>query len=278
MPETFSDRQGYRANDVEIIVREDAPDNLRYAIPQIAKGLGMSFTDIREIVCRILLVRPDPDNWSEIPNVRGEVNHLIGTCLWFKVYDIPEALYDETRYDLKETFAARLNGFLRENGIGWEMLEGQITYRGSDVFTATTRQAATVLEESNRLRASTEIQEALRDLSRRPVADLTGAVQHAMAAMESTARDVTGQPNRTLGQLVSALDLPAPLDAAVSKLWGYASDRARHVREGDTLDTTEAELLVSVAGALCTFLARLNFPRRNHSKIGLSSRKAGTIC
>ena len=256
MPETFSDRQGYRANDVEIIVREDAPDNLRYAIPQIAKGLGMSFTDIREIVCRILLVRPDPENWSEIPNVRGEVNHLIGTCLWFKVYDIAEALYDETRYDLKETFAARLNGFLRENGIGWELLEGQITYRGSDVFTATTRQAATVLEESNRSRASIEIQEALRDLSRRPVADVTGAVQHAMAAAESTARDVTGQPKRTLGQLVSALDLPAPLDAAVSKLWGYASDRARHVREGDSLDTTEAELLVSVAGALCTFLAR----------------------
>ena len=37
---------------------------------------------------------------------------------------------------------------------------------------------------------------------------------------------------------------------------GYASDRARHVREGDVVDTTEAELVVSVAGALCTFLVK----------------------
>lgn len=41
-------------------------------------------------------------------------------------------------------------------------------------------------------------------------------------------------------------------------LWGYASDRARHVREGDVIDTTEAELLVSVASAVCTFLASRN--------------------
>ena len=77
-----------------------------------------------------------------------------------------------------------------------------------------------------------------------------------MAGFESAARDVVGQSNRTLGQLVSELDLPRPLDTAVEKLWGYASDRARHIREGQTVDTAEAELVVSVACAVCTFLTR----------------------
>ena len=72
--------------------------------------------------------------------------------------------------------------------------------------------------------------------------------------LECTARDVTGQPNLTLGRLIPQLGLRAPLDAAVEKLWGYASDRARHIREGQAVETAEAELVVSVACAVCTFL------------------------
>ena len=94
------------------------------------------------------------------------------------------------------------------------------------------------------------------DISRRPAPDTTGAIQHAMAALEATAREVAGQPNPTLGKLVPMLSLPAPLDQAVHKLWGYASDRGRHVREQQTVDTTEAELIVAVSGSLCAFLTQ----------------------
>jgi hypothetical protein len=36
----------------------------------------------------------------------------------------------------------------------------------------------------------------------------------------------------------------------------YASDRARHIREGQNVTTEEAELIVSVACAVCAFLSR----------------------
>ena len=85
---------------------------------------------------------------------------------------------------------------------------------------------------------------------------MTGAIQHAIAALECTARDVTGEPNLTLGRLVPRLGLAPPLDSAVEKLWGYASDRARHIREGQAVTTEEAELVVSVACAVCSFLSR----------------------
>ncbi len=261
MPEIFSDRHGYRSRELEITIREDAPEALRYAIPLMAEHIGVTPKFMRRIVCQVLLVPPDPSNWSNYPNVWDELNRLIAKCPWFKVYDIAEALHAALANadpDRAQAFADRLNQFFRENGVGWEILDGRVMFRGSEAFIESTTEAVSVLTETGRSRASNEIHEALRDISRRPEPDITGAIQHAIAALESTARDVTGEPNRTLGQLVRELGLPQPLDAAVEKLWGYASDRARHVREGQAVDTAEAELLVSVACAVCTFLTRRN--------------------
>ena len=84
---------------------------------------------------------------------------------------------------------------------------------------------------------------------------MTGAIQHACAAMEATARDVMGD-SATFGALAKRLDLPKPLDTAAEKLWGYASNNARHGLEGQQVDTPEAELIVSVACAICTYLAK----------------------
>ena len=47
MPERFSDRHRYRGPEQEIAVREEAPENLRFAIPLIAQDAGMSPTAMR---------------------------------------------------------------------------------------------------------------------------------------------------------------------------------------------------------------------------------------
>jgi hypothetical protein len=255
----FSDRHGYRAPEQEIAVREDAPEGLRFAIPLIAQDAGMSPGAMRRVIGAVLLVRPDPSNWSEYPNIWDEVNGLIGDCPWFKVYDIAEAIqaaFAAQCSDGADIFQDRLNGYFRENGIGWQMTDGRIVYRGSEVFAETTRAAAAVLTQTGRSAAANEIHEALSDISRRPSPDVTGAVQHSIAALECTARDVTGERNLTLGRIVPRLALVPPLDTAVEKLWGYASERARHIREGQAITSEEAELVVSVACAVCTFLAK----------------------
>ncbi len=254
----FSTRHGYRGPESEISVREDAPEDLRYAIPQIAEDVGMTPTPMRRVVCRVLRVRPDPMNWTEYPNVSDEVNDLISECPWFRVYDIAEALYAALaprHPDRAEDFEEQLNEVFVEKGIGWQMSGGEIVYRGSETFAETTRQADEVLEETGHAAAANEIREALRDISRRPEPDVTGAIQHAMSALECTAREVTGKRNLTLGRLVPHLDLTPPLDAAVDKLWGYTSERARHIREGQSVSSEEAELVVTLACSLCTFLA-----------------------
>jgi hypothetical protein len=60
--------------------------------------------------------------------------------------------------------------------------------------------------------------------------------------LESTARDVLNELTKTLGQFKTKLALPPPLDEAVAKLWGFSSQRARHVVEGSTVGDAEAEL------------------------------------
>lgn len=261
LSESFSDRHGYRAQETEITVREDAPPNLRYAIVAIAKDSGMKPSEIRKVVCDQLLAAPDLSNWSEYPNVWEEVQALIAECAWFKVYDIAEVLHSRIAYQNEEeaaAFSERLNQFFRESGIGWDMQEGRIVFRGSEVFAQATNEALQSLETANLRTTANEISEALHDISRRPDPDVTGAIQHAIAALESTAREVTGQANATLGQLIKPLGLPAPLDKAIEKLWGFSSDRARHVREGHSVHSSEAELIVSVACSICTFLLKRN--------------------
>ena len=257
MTENFSDRQGYRSPDAEITIREDAPESLRHAILQIVKGLGMKPFEMREHICEVLLVAPDPNNWSEYPNIWNEVQWEIENCDWYKVYDIAEKLYAAFNLKDRDKFSARLNRFFREKGIGWEMRDGQIVLRG-EAFSEPTKKAVSTLNETGRANAAQEIQEAIRDISRRPDPDITGSIQHAMAGLEATARDLTGQPNDTLGKLIPKLDIPKPLDAAVEKMWGYASNRGRHIKEGQVANTSDAELVVSVACAVCTFLVKRN--------------------
>jgi hypothetical protein len=138
------------------------------------------------------------------------------------------------------------------------LVDGRLEVRGDEPFEVPVRPALNVLEETGRPQAQQELHEALRDLSRRPEPDLTGAVQHAMAALECVARDLTGEPNLTLGDWLKKRPnaFPQPLGSALEKLWGYTSQYGRHVQEGKPAKYDEAELVVGLAGALSVFLLR----------------------
>ena len=260
MKAPFSTREGYRACGIPIVVREEAPNELRGAILSLAELVGLSQSEIRKQICTALLRKPDQNNWSE-SYISDEVLDLMDAAEWYRVYDIAEQIYSSIKSDrLKSTstadyFAKRLNDFMIENGIGWKLENGQIERRLSENFSKVILDSPQVLIESGFQRASNEMREAVDDILRRP-SDITGAIQHSTAALEAVAREVTGKPNLKLGALSSRLDLPKPLDVAVQKLWGYASEYARHGREGLSSSHIDAELFVRVASALCDFLVQ----------------------
>lgn len=260
--ERFSRRFGY-AKPVDIQISDDAPVNVREALLSIAYQVGFDAGQLRTILCQVLHVSPDPANWSS-PNVEREVERLLYNAAWYRVYDFVEAVY---RYAtelwqqlerLAKAWQREVNDYFLETGVGWQLVDGRLEIRGPEGFEAATRGAVRALEENDQSTAGSEIHEAIQDLSRRPDPDLTGAVQHAMAALECVAREVTGDSKATLGEIIKKFPdaIPKPLDSAIAKAWGFASEQGRHIREGRAPERDEAELIVGMAATLCTYLVR----------------------
>jgi hypothetical protein len=267
---SFSERHGLSKPPPQIISRHDAPEWLREFVVQSAYDAGLKPSDLRSIICKLLLESPDlRGNWSEYPNIDGEVRSLLHRAEWFEVYDFIETIADDI---FKRGFASpygqesqgvvqfrdAINRAFIKRGVGWQLVENRIQIRGEESFETAVREAQEALSGSGRAVASQELHEALGDLSKRPDPDITGAIQHGMAALECVLRDVCGDKNRTLGELLKKHpDLfPTPIDQGIAKLWGYASERGRHLREGGAPHEDEAQLIVGLVGVLTTYVIK----------------------
>lgn len=257
--EPFSKRFGhFSLKKTEITVREDAPEGLRGFVKMVFYDLDKSPSDLRSIVCVVLKIPPDSNNWSEFPNIDYEVKNHLENCEWYLVYDIIETIIQKLTGQSKETFSNEINEFFITNGIGWKIANGLIETRGDEVFETAVKTITSVLETANLVTARTEIKEALFDLSRRPTPDITGAIQHSLACLECVTREITGDKKSTLGDLMKKYPgvIPAPLDIAVSKIWGFTSEQGRHLKEGKAPEYLEAELVVEVTAAISTYLSK----------------------
>lgn len=271
----FSRRHGHRQVEPEIAIRDDAPEGLRAEILAIASDADVQPGTLREIVCRAVGVLPDRNNWSA-GNVWTEAEGLLSNAEWPLVYDIIEDLYADLERSLPhrvEEFREAINDYFRENGIGWQLVDvaqaegrgfdvietvGRIETRGPEAFESAVRGGVAALAAGGRATASQELHEALVDLSRRPDPDRTGAVQHALAALECVAREACGDPKATFGTIIQRHPglFPKPLDGAAEKIWGFASEMGRHLREGRAPSPLDTELVVGLAAVLAAHLER----------------------
>jgi hypothetical protein len=274
---SFSQRLGL-VRPKEIQFREDLPEHLRIPIYEILRrNVPASFLleraeelfnpygiDTLPVHTGPIAVAKEEDNRNTIAFKR-----LLLGCAWFEIYDLIEDIFSQLVFHEQELAgpdeAARafpmqqaINDYFLHAGIGWRMVDGKIVVRSSEAFESVVTTAAAVLKESERPTAAKHLHEALQDLSRRPEADLTGAIYHAMGSMECVARDLSGAPKATLGEILKQYPelIPKPLDLALSQVWGYASNQARHVLEGRDPIREEAELIVGLAATVTTYLIR----------------------
>ena len=264
---SFSERHGLSVPDAEITVRNDAPDELRGVLPEICYKVGLGPRGVRTVLCELLFRAPDRQNWTEYPNIDDEVHRLLRECAWFEVYDAIEKLYAQFRLpqfyraagssSTALEFETEINRYFRRNGIGWQLVDGAVELRGSEAFELAIRQGREELYAQGRHTASQELHEAIQDLSRRPSPEITGAIQHAMAALECVARDKCATKD-TLGDLIRRNPslFPKPVDLIIEKAWGWTSNYGRHLQEGQSPSFEEAELIVGISGVLCRYLAR----------------------
>jgi len=253
MTDSFSQRYGIGEPDVPITIRTDAPVQLRNALWALALKAGADVLILAKVILDNVFY---PHYDVRIP-LAATAQDALNTCLWNEVYDAAERIYqllDKRRG--ADQFERDLNTLFHRSGIGWKMMDGLVHARGSESVEYVVHEAAESLKRHGRETAEGELREAIRDLSRRPQPDTTGAVQHAGAALECVARDVTKNPTKTFGDVLRATPslFPKPLDEAASKFWGYVSTYGRHVREGHAPTIEEAFLTTGIAAALAGYL------------------------
>ncbi len=261
----FSEREGHGPDEKPITIRNEAPKELRDYLPRIVYKVGQSSESLRELICDELRTSPDYDNNWGVPNIRSEIDYLLETCEWYQVYDIIEAITEAIPN--KVEFENEVNEYFKLKGIGWKLEKGVILFRGDNAFELTLEKSKKVLENSGKTTASNELKEAISDLSRKPDADITGAIQHAAASLECLARESSGS-GATLGKLIKKhkLSIPKPLDGVIDQIWGYASNNGRHLLEANPPTFEEAELLVGLSASIVTYLAR-KLPKENSGEL-----------
>lgn len=254
---TFSKKYGF-SSAPPVTFRHDAPEAMRYAVIQAAYD-ELKYDHIRTSICRTLRETPDRGNFSEIPNIRDEVERLIQQADWYRVYDVIEGLLSFIEgtygYDPAASFASKINEIFIDTGAGWQLKAGEgIVLRGDAPFEAAVQQARDSLSVAGFGVAETELREALHDISRRPTPDLTGAIHHALGALESAARYSHGS-EKGFAEIVKLIGIPKPLDLALEKLWGYSSTFGRHVSPTNVPSEKDATLVVHLSSAFCSYIA-----------------------
>lgn len=282
---SFSERQGY-IQPKEIRFPDELPVELRNPIFDI---LPRSIPSAFLWECIEKLFRPYKT--GDLPQSSGPIaisreeetpdliraRSVLVSCQWFRVYDIIEAVHGQLVRQDKQSglpvegaphapvFKRKINGYFVHAGIGWQLVHGKIVTRGNEAFERTIK----IVEQelTNRESARARVQEAINDLSRRPEPDLTGAISHAFAAMECIIGDIAYTPeeirqgtHHTFGKFLQHhgdLFPSGDLKDGFQCLWKYANNEgSRHGKEGVEPARDEAELIVSLAAALVTYLNR----------------------
>jgi hypothetical protein len=145
-------------------------------------------------------------------------------------------------------------------GIGWQLVEGEILTRGDEAFESTVKTAVIALEGDKKPTAAGHLRFAISALSARPTANTSGAVTHATSAVECVLGEITTGKKKGLSDYLQenpSLFHPA-LKEGLGKIYAYASDVARHGKEGTKPAYEDAEFTLATCAAVCTLLIRKN--------------------
>lgn len=261
---SFTDRMGIKNPTPTIVIRNDAPEYLRLYLLQLMLQYE-KLKKIRSYVCYVTKESEDPNNWGENDFMKSEVQSILEKCPWNRIYDVIEYFYKKLQ-DNKVKFEKEVNEYFIEKGIGWKLVNGLIEARGEEAFEQEIAEAVGVLRKVKLMTSQNEIYEALKDMSKRPEPDITGAVQHSIVALECLCREITGNKKATLGKIISDNPdiVPKPLDSVIKQIYGFASEQGRHLREGGAPNYEEAEFIVHLSASFCTYLTKKNFLKKEN--------------
>lgn len=254
---TFSERNDLRTTNIPIVVRNEALNDFRKWVVDLAQRKGLSIDTILQVIYQKTYQSGEDDNWGD-DNKRREAYDKLQNAQWYYVYDVVESLVMRLNTDNKKSeFTQEVNTYFHTHGYGWKLENGQILFRGETIEGRAYTNAMHAL--SSQPTAQNELKLALEDLSKRPQADTTGSVHHSMAALECYCRQKMGNTTSTLGDVIkhNRAMFTSPLDQVLEKMWGFASNHGRHVQNGCSATVEEAELVLNISASMIAYLSKV---------------------
>lgn len=185
----------------------------------------------------------------------AEIRSFFFGCEWYEVYDFLEFVL---RGEKSDKVLAILNGILERELAGYRYV--------SEAFVPVTdkqeiESIERALDSGPFAGVEAHLRSAIEHLSRKQDPDYRNSIKESISAVESLAKELTGNPKATLGDALSILEkrgkVHPALKKALSSLYGYTSDEdgIRHAMlEEPTLSAADAKFLLVACSAFINYL------------------------
>ncbi len=156
----------------------------------------------------------------------GRLRKYFFDAKWYEVYDFIEFVAEYGPEPAKARFLETANSYLERENSAYRFVDGRITEITSADEIAEIEGALAAAERYAGVK--THLQSAVALLSDRKNPDYRNSIKESVSAVESLAKQLSGDPSGTLGAILKELErrkkLHPALKNAFSALYGYTSD------------------------------------------------------
>lgn len=175
---------------------------------------------------------------------------------WYRVLDLVK--YVIWTRDNK-SFVDQCNAVFEQENFAYRIIAGRF------VAEITSEQEIEEIQTALKIpyaSAKGHLEKALTLFSDRENPDYENSAKESISAVESVAKEITGEHNGTLGQLASKLDLHPAFEKGLKQIYGFTSD-AHGIRHSESdeplpLDETTARFMLVTCSAFVNYIIARN--------------------
>ena len=177
---------------------------------------------------------------------------------WYEVLDFVEFVAENSDKEIQRRFAETANSYLERENSAYRFVDGKITEVTSAEEISEIEMA--LAGSDGYMGVKTHLQSALSLMSDRKNPDYRNSIKESISAVESLAKQISGDTSATLGAILKELErrkkLHPALKSAFSSLYGYTSDAngIRHaLLEEEALSSADARFMLICCSAFVNY-------------------------
>ena len=209
----------------------------------------------RHILCQALRIPPDPDNWSDYPNVDLEVGDLLAIRPWYRFFDALERIPTFLNWERIPTYHELMNALFADEQVGYRFESSRLVRVGTEEFHDAVVSARTALQGDRFAEPRRQFERAYEFRNSLPP-DWANAIKEAVNSVEGALQVIYNRPGVAL-PTITTQHFPDHLPGGIKRMFGSLYSQgsgtvgARHASiGGNDPNGPRAELAIHLAAAL----------------------------